>query len=295
MKSAGSDLRIAASLGLTILVWASAFSGIRAGLEAYAPGQVALLRLLVASAALALYAVWVRMGMPEARDLPVIALGGLLAFAVYHVALNYGELTVSSGPAAVLVNTAPIFTALLASAFLGERLGSWGWAGLLVSFFGAALIGLGEGGGLRLAPGTFLILTSAVAVSVYIVVQKPYLRKYGPLAFTTYAVWAGTLFTLIFVPGLPEAVIEAPLETTLSVVYLGLFPTALAYVAYAYALSRLPASRGASFLYLVAPVAFVVGWVWLGEVPTPLSVVGGVIVLAGVVIVNSWGRYRAVE
>lgn len=290
MKSAGPDLRIAVSLGLTIVVWASAFAGIRAGLEAYGPGQVALLRLLVASGALALYAVWVRMRMPEARDLPVIALSGFLAFAVYHVALNYGELTVSSGPAALLVNTAPIFTALLATAYLGERLRFWGWTGMIVSFFGAALIGLGEGGGVRLAPGTFVILISAVAVSVYIVVQKPYLRRYGPLAFTTYAVWAGTLFTLVFLPGLPEAVLEAPFETTLAVVYLGLFPTALAYVTYAYALSRLPASRGASFLYLIAPVAFVVAWAWLGEVPTLLSVVGGVIVLGGVVIVNSRGR-----
>lgn len=290
MKSTGFDLRITVSLGLTIFVWASAFAGIRAGLEAYGPGQVALLRLLVASAALAVYAAWVRMRMPEAQDLPVIALGGFLAFAVYHLALNYGELTVSSGPAAILVNTAPIFTALLATAFLGERLRVWGWTGLLVSFFGAALIGLGEGGGLRLAPGTFVILISAISVSVYIVVQKPYLRKYGPLAFTTYAVWAGTLFMLVFLPGLPDAVLGAPLETTLAVVYLGLFPTALAYVTYAYALSRLPASRGASFLYLIAPVAFVVAWVWLGEVPTLLSVVGGAIVLAGVVIVNSHAR-----
>ncbi|HSL00299.1 MAG TPA: DMT family transporter [Rubrobacteraceae bacterium] len=290
MKSAGSDLRIAVSLGLTIFVWASAFAGIRAGLEAYGPGQVALLRLLVASGALAIYAAWVRMGMPEVRDLPVIALSGFLAFAVYHIALNYGELTVGSGPAAILVNTAPIFTALLATAFLGERLRLWGWVGMLISFFGAALIGLGEGGDLRLAPGTFVILVSAVAVSVYIVVQRPYLRKYGPLAFTTYAVWAGTLFTLIFLPGLPEAVREAPIETTLAVVYLGLFPTAVAYVTYAYALSRLPAARGASFLYLIAPVAFVIAWLWLGEVPTLLSAVGGVIVLAGVVIVNSRGR-----
>lgn len=290
MKSAGTDLRIPVSLGLTVFFWASAFAGIRAGLEAYGPGEVALLRLLVASAVLAVYAVYARMRMPEARDVPVILLGGFLAFALYHIALNYGELTVSSGPAALLVNTAPIFTALLATVFLGERLRFWGWAGMLVSFVGAVLIGLGEGGGLRVAPGTFLILVSAVAVSVYIVVQKPFLRKYGPLAFTTYAVWAGMVFTLVFLPGLPDAVLEAPLEATLAVVYLGLFPTALAYVTYAYALSRLPASRGASFLYLIAPVAFVVAWAWLGEVPTLLSVAGGVVVLAGVAIVNTRGR-----
>lgn len=290
MKNAERDFWIPVCIALTVSVWASAFAGIRAGLEAYGPGQVALLRLLVASAALAFHAAVTRMKMPEARDLPVIALGGFLAFALYHVALNYGEITVSSGPAALLVNTAPIFTALLATAFLGERLRAVGWLGMVISFVGAALIGLGEGGGFSVAPGTFAILLSAVAVSVYIVVQKRYLAKYGPLAFTTYAVWAGTFFTLVFLPGLPGAVLAAPPAATLAVVYLGLFPTALAYVTYAYALSRLSASRGASFLYLVSPLAFVIAWLWLGEVPTVLSLVGGVVVLAGVVIVNAFGR-----
>ncbi|MEW6638733.1 MAG: DMT family transporter [Actinomycetota bacterium] len=290
MKPSKPDLFVPISLGLTILFWASAFPGIRAGLAAYTPGQVALLRLLVASAVLAVYAVAVRMRLPEVRDLPAVALGGFLGFTVYHVALNYGEVTVSSGPAALLVNTAPIFTALLATAFLGERLRPLGWAGMVVSLVGAALIGAGEGEGLSFAPGTFLILLSALSVSVYLVLQRPYLTKYGALSFTAYAIWAGTFFALVFLPGLSVAVAAAPPSTTLAMVYLGLFPTAVAYVTYAHAMSRLSASRGASFLYLVSPLAFVIAWLWLGEVPTLLSVAGAVVVFAGVVIVNARGR-----
>lgn len=292
MKSAGKNFQIPIFLGLTIIFWASAFAGIRAGLEAYSPGHVALVRMLVASAALVVYALAVRMRLPEARDLPIILLCGFLAFTVYHVSLSYGEMTVTAGPASLLVNTAPIFTALLATAFLGERLRLIGWFGLAVSFAGAALIGLGEGEGFSIAPGAFIILIAAVSVSVYLVIQKPYLRKYGALNFTSYAIWAGTLFTLVFLPGLAGEIREAPLDATLALVYLGVFPTAIAYVTYAYVMSQLTASRGVSFLYLVGPAAFLIAWIWLGEVPSLLSFVGASVVLVGVVIVNARGRTR---
>jgi drug/metabolite transporter (DMT)-like permease len=289
VKKPAVELGVAGALAATIFFWASAFPGIRAAMEAYGPGQVALLRLLVASAVLLPYALATRMRLPDRGDMPVVALGGFLAFAVYHAALNYGELTVSSGPAAVVVNTAPLFTALLATMFLGERLRLLGWVGMFVSFGGAVLIGLGEGGG-GLAPGTLLILISAVSVSVYLVLQKQYLAKYGALAFTSYAIFGGTLFSLVFLPGLVSQLPQASAGATLSALYLGVFPTALAYVTYARAMSRLPASRGASYLYLVSPMAFLIAWLWLGEVPTPLSALGAVVVLTGVVVVNTLGR-----
>jgi len=287
------DWGVFAALGATVFFWASAYAGIRDALEAFGPGEVALARLLVAAVALALYAAATRMRMPEARDLPVILLAGLLAFAVYHVALNYGEITVSAGAAGVLIATAPVFTALLATAFLRERLKPLGWAGMAVSLAGAALISVDEGGGFTLDLGAFLILLSAVCVSVYFVFQKPYLAKYGALAFTTYAIWAGTIFVLPYLPGLISQSLAASTGTTLVLVYLGLFPTALGYVTYAYAMSRMDTSAAVSFLYLIPVLAYLIGWAWLGEVPMPLSILGGLLALAGVVLVNRWGREQA--
>ena len=288
-----SDARVLLALGATVFFWASAYAGIRNALQAFGPGEVALARLIVAAVVLAPYAVATRMRMPEARDLPVILFAGLLAFAVYHVALNYGEITVSAGAAGVLIATAPVYTALLAAAFLGERLRPLGWAGMAVSFTGAALISVDEGGGFTLDPGAFLILLSAVCVSVYFVFQKPYLAKYGALAFTTYAIWAGTVFVLPYLPGLFSQSLAASAGTTLVLVYLGLFPTALGYVTYAYAMSRMDASVAVSFLYLIPVLAYLIGWAWLGETPTPLSVIGGLLALAGVVLVNRRGPEQA--
>jgi drug/metabolite transporter (DMT)-like permease len=281
------DNRALVAIAVTLLCWASAFAGIRASLATYTPGELALLRFLVASAVLSVYAVFTRMRLPKKQDLGAIALMGFLGITAYHLLLNYGELTVTAGAASLLVNTAPIFTALLAIAFLGERLSLNRWVGIAISFTGVVLITGGEAKGLTVDWGASLILLSAVCISGYMILQKSFLRKYSALQLTTYIIWAGTIFLLPFLPSLIKTLPTAPISATIAVVYLGVFPSAIAYATWAYVLAQIPASRAATMLYLVPVLAILVAWVWLSEVPTVLSLIGGGIVLSGVVLVNS--------
>jgi drug/metabolite transporter (DMT)-like permease len=87
---------------------------------------------------------------------------------------------------------------------------------------------------------------------------------------------------LIFLPGIYQEIVAAPIEVTLSVIYLGVFPTVLPYIALAYITSH----AGASSLYLTPVTACFIAWIWLGEVPTFVSIIGGIITILGVVIAH---------
>jgi len=282
----GLDARLLVAVVAAVVFGASAYAAIGAALASYSPGPLALLRMLVASAALAGYASVLGMRLPDTRDLPAVALAGLFAFALYNVALNYGQVSASAGAASLIIASIPIFTALLAAAFLGERLDAPGWWGIAVGFLGMALITLGEEGGFGVNAGALLVLLAAISASLYFAFQKPYLDKYGALPFTAYAIWAGAVLLLPFLPALIGEVRSAPAGATLAVVYLGIFPTVVAYATAAYVFSRLPASRAVTLEYLFPPVAIVIAYFWLGEVPTVLSVVGGAVALSGVALVN---------
>lgn len=286
-------IRAVLALAAALVLWSSAFAGIRVGLTTYPPAQLALLRFLVASLTLAIYAAAAHFRRPQLRDVPLLALTGAFGITFYNIALNYGELSVSAGAASLLIASAPIWTALLATVALHERLTFLGWSGVLISFAGVALIAAGEGGGFRLSLHALLIVAASIAAAIYIVMQKDLLRRLSALEFTAYSIWFGTLLLIPFGLGLPHTLAAAPLRPTLAIVYLGIFPGALAYVAWSYVMTHGSASSTASYLYLNPVLAIAIAWLWLGEIPRPISLVGGAIALGGVVIVNFWGHARS--
>ena len=278
------------AIGITLVFWASAFAGIRAALRSYSPGHLVLSRFLVASMVMFCYALAVKMKLPEKRDVPGIMLLGFLGVTVYHTTLTFGEQTVTAGAASLLIATSPIFTAVFAALLLGERLKWLGWVGIGISFLGAILVALGESDHLQLEPGAFLVLLAAFSTSLYFVYQKKYLVRYSAIQMATFTIWAGTFFMLVFSLNLFSTIKQASFQDTLAVIYLGVFPAAIAYISWMVVLSSISASRAASFLYLSPVLALLIAWLWLKEIPVILSLSGGLLSLAGVLLVNTRGR-----
>lgn len=271
----------------TIVLWASAFVGIRMGLRSFSPAHVALLRYIVASLTLVVWALFKRMPALQWRDLPGLAAVGLVGIAFYNVALGYGQMTLPAATASFLIASVPVFIALYTALVEHERLKIGAWVGIAVSFCGVAVIALGSRTGLRFDPRAGVVLAAAVASAVYSLGQRPFLKRYGAVQVAAYVIWTGTMFLLPFGGGLVTALKAAPLQDILAVVYLGVFPGALGYVLWAYVMSKIPAARAGSFLYLVPAVVLVMAWALLGEMPSLVSVLGGMLIVAGVVAVNT--------
>jgi drug/metabolite transporter (DMT)-like permease len=288
--TAQADRRSLLAAAVTVVLWASAFVAIRSAGQDFSPGALALGRLLPASAVLGVISLSQRAGWPPRAAWPGIVATGALWFGVYMVALNWGEQHVDAGTAAMVVNVGPILIALLSGWLLREGLRRSLLLGITVSFAGVILVGIATSTGRSPSLlGLMLCLLAAVSYAVAVVIQKPALRHASALQVTTFGCAVGTIACLPFTGQLLSQLATAPVTATLSVVYLGVFPTAVAFTTWAYALSRTSAARMGATTYLVPALTVLLGWAILGEVPTWLALAGGALCLAGVAV-SRWQR-----
>lgn len=284
------NLSILIALFITVILWASAFVGIKAALIDYSPVHLAVFRYLVASIILVPVALWKKIRIPTRSEIPRFVLIGVSGISIYNILLNIGEKTITAASSCFIINTAVVITAIISVLFLKERVRIVGWLGMLVSLMGVGMIAFGEGEGrLSADVGSLFVFFAAISTSVYFVVQKPLLVRYSSLEVVTYAIWFGTLAMLPGLIGITEEIAHASMVSTLSVVYLGVFPAVIAYVAWSYILSQMPASRAATFLYVVPVLSILLGFLLINEMPTIVSLIGGGVVLSGVFVVNRFG------
>ncbi|GAA0951391.1 DMT family transporter [Nonomuraea longicatena] len=272
----------------TFVLWASAFVAIRVAVQDYSPGALALGRLLSGSLVLVAILLIRREGLPPRAAWPGILISGILWFGVYTVALNAGEQAVDAGTASLILGLGPVLIAVLGGWILKEGFPRRLVAGVVISFTGAAVVGLSMSGhGSASLAGVLLCVLAAVSWAVATLAQKPALQHASALQVTAYGCLVGTVACLPFAGQLVEQLAKAPLTATLNVVYLGVFPTALAFTAWAYALARTPAGTLGASSYLVPALTVLMSWAVLGEVPGWLTFAGGLLCLGGVAVTRS--------
>lgn len=274
-------LPLAAAL-VSVCLWSAAFVGIRAAGRTFSPGALALGRQLLGATLLGAILLTRPTVRPTRRELGLLLLAGLLWFGLYNIVLNEGERRVDAGTAAMVINVAPIVVVALAAAFLREPFTRALAVGGAVAFGGVIVIGLGTSTGNAPLSGVLLCVLAAVSSAVGVVAQKPVLRRVPALQVTWICCAIGALVCLPFAPVLLRELRAAPVAGIGWMLFLGAFPTAVAFTTWAYALARGSAGRVVAMAYLVPPITIVMSWLILSESPPALAVVGGAICLAGV-------------
>ncbi|MFP3680643.1 DMT family transporter [Pseudomonas sp. SIMBA_041] len=285
-RPAHSPLKIILAMAFVIACWGYSPTGIHIGLQAYDPGHLALLRFLIASAFMAVIAAFKGISLPRLRDLPLLMVLGFFAVSLHHVVLNIGQQHVSAGASSVLAQSTPLFSTLLARFVFKDRVSFWRWGCIVAGLVGVVIVVAGDRGLGSVDVHGWLILLAAVSWSFYFALQKHQTGRYDGLTLVCYTVWSGTALLLIYLPGLASEVVGAPAHVQWAVMALGVFPSALAYLAWAFVLAHVDLSRASMTLYLIPPTAMAMAAYALGEQPTLTVGVGALVVLISVLALN---------
>jgi drug/metabolite transporter (DMT)-like permease len=284
------DARTLGAVAIALLTWSSAYAAIAYALPSFTPGEVAFARLAIGALCFAALLAIRRVPPPARRDWPQLALLGVIGLSCYHLCLNYAETRIASGTASILIALVPAATAAVSAIWLRERLSARALTGLAVALVGVLLVVLASGEQVEFEPRAALVLVSVLASAVYFVGQKPLFARNSMVGVTAFTFFAGTLGALPFAGGMIGALRAAPWPHIAALVYLGIAPTFVGYLAWNAALRRASASQLSSFIYFSPPIAVLIGWLWLDEQPGLLTLVGGVITVAGVALTNTRRR-----
>eukprot|EP01132_Coremiostelium_polycephalum_P008116 gene8116-9985_t len=290
MTSSRPTLLPILAISTTILVWATAFPAIKLALTQLEPLPLASIRYAIAALLAAIWLVWKRPARMPLPHLLLCAGCGIVGGAGYSVLLNIGQQTVAAGAASFLIKTESLWMATFAVVLLKERFPPIAWGGTLLCIIGIGLIASAQAGGLTLNSGAAFVLGAALCSATGFTVQRQLVSRYGALHV------AAIMFisaALALSPWLSQAIAQtgnASLAVRGWIGFLGIFPTAIGLVCWAYALGTFGVARAGNFLYLIAPIAMLIAWLIAGEPPKMSTVLGGMLILAGVVIVNMRGK-----
>jgi drug/metabolite transporter (DMT)-like permease len=276
------------ALIVAILVWSSAYVGIRFLVDEYTPGVLALFRYLIASVAIIPLYLYFKQPVKHGwKDISFAMFLGIFGFAIYNVCLNYGEQTTTAGIASFIIGLNPVFVILLACWIYNESINRYVQGGLVLSLIGLLLILMGDWS-VGFNMGAIWVVGSAMTGGIYTLFQKRLLLRMNAMEFTAYAIWGGSLALLVYLPDMIPEIRKASFFATSLVIYMGIVPGVIGYFCWSYGFKHLTAAKAVSYSYFQPLISIVLAFILLQEMPTMLGLLGGLLALLGAIIVNKY-------
>jgi drug/metabolite transporter (DMT)-like permease len=276
---------------LAIIFWGTSFVATKTVLQEIKPVTIIILRLVLASVLLTIIALSTKrkfsINLKSHGWIFILAL-----VAVFHLWIQVTGLQYTTAAnTGWIIGTAPVFMAILGFTFYKEKITLLQFAGILVALAGLLLL-IGKGDitniGLIENKGDLLVLGSAFTWGVYSMVNKKISLSYSPLMTILY------LFLMMAVIIIPfnlnsetiNSVINLSTISWMWILFLGIFCSGIAYVIWAQALRDMESAKVGAFLYFEPLVTVIAAWIYLNEEITLLMIFSGLLITAGVFIVN---------
>lgn len=210
----------------------------------------------------------------------------------YQLLLNWAETTIPAGMSSLIASAAPLVSTAIAVLYFGERISIVRIFGGVIALVGIVLVCVAQPG-TKTSGAIVIIIGAMLLYGAYHPLVRPLYRYYTGLEVATYCLIAAALMSVPLIPFAWNQLANADASTWVSGIYLGLLPSALAFVIWGYALSRLTIATSTSLLFLVPAIALLVSLIWLHEIPPVVEIGGGATVLLGVVLIGRGDRVGA--
>lgn len=280
----------------SVIMWATSFPLIKVGLDYAPPVTFSAVRYLIAALFMTLVLTY-RKGLAEMmkeylEDWKTLTLLGLVGIALPNALLNIGLQFTTASLSSIIQASGPVWTVIVAVPLLKESLGVDKIAGMVIAM--AATVLLVTEGGIDINNSTFLgnvlILGTAICYAFSGVITKVALRKHHPIETTGWSLITGSLILLALAPIDWGEGVALNSDFLIILVFLGLFPGALAFLLYNYVLVKSEVSTLSLFLYLIPVFATIISIVFLGESITVMTVILGSMIIFGVAV----AQYRLI-
>lgn len=280
---------------ITVFLWSSAFPITKFAAAAFTPNVLGLLRCSLAAVILLIIGRINHIhGPKKASHIPLFLLSGGMGFSLYMIFFNSGMLTLTSATSSLIIATTPVLTAIGAALLYREKIKPVGWCAIAAAFMGVAVLLLTDTskGGLSGGVGLFWTMAAALVFCCYNLMNRKLLSMgYTAVECVTWSMVCGALWLMPFIGQAIPQVMEAPAYSVIATVYLGAMPSATAYLLWSNAMSLAKKTSDVSnFQFLTPLLSTVMGFAMLGEIPTAMTMVGGLIIIASIVVFGLKGK-----